>query len=474
MKKTKDIIKIIGGLLIILCSFYCGYNYFNSIFRTLEADYGDDFKNLPTDSIDVIVLGSSHVQYSFIPSIFYEETGLYSYSLGTAAQPISVSYEMLKETLKTQNPELIILEIYTACKYTDNSNPENDYRYVKSEYMMTGQEKYNVIDMMSSKEKALSYKNEFINNHNNWRTIENINSLFEKNTSIMNNFGYIEQLNDLENIDNYWYSNKYYDYLDLELPDEVLEGLNNIYELCNDNNINLFLYILPIDNVTIEIETYKHLVWDWANEKGINYIDMLDNDYELDFRSMVHHDGYHTYISGASYTTDLLVDFIKNNYEFDSHKDNEILNERLVAKLGDYTVDVLNSEVNPNKYLNRLINYPYTYLVRYSKSDIDDNFRNYLNKMGLYDINGDYYYAVVKNNEILASSNEKVECELDNHQILIDNSGIYFDGELLCDDDSFNLVVFNDDYSEYSIKIIDYLYKTIWDKYYDYGYNYVG
>lgn len=467
-------IKIIAGFCLIVASFYYGYHYLNKIFRTPDVDYGDDFKNVPEDSLDVIVLGSSHVQYSFIPSIFFQDTGLYSYSLGTSAQPIGVSYEMLKEALKTQNPKLVILEIYTAIRYVDNSNPENDYRYVMAEYMMTGKEKYNVIDMMSSKEKALSYKNDFINNHNNWRTVDDVGNLFEKDSYISKSLGYIEQLNTSNHVDNFWFSDKYYDYLDLTLSSEVANGLNNIYELCNNNDIELLLYMLPMDNVTQEDETYKHLVWEWAKEKNVNYIDMLDNDYELDFRSAIHHDGYHTYVNGASYTTDLLANFIKDNYEFDNHKENEFLSNKSVANLGNYTIDVLDSEVNPNKYLNRLINYPYTYLVRYSKSKIDYNLKNYLDRMGLSEINGDYYYAIVKNGEILVNSNEKIVYDLDEHEVIIDNNGVFYDSELICDDSSLNLVVFNDDYSKKSIKIIDYLHGNIWDKYYDYSYNYIG
>lgn len=230
-----------------------------------------------------------------------------------------------------------------------------------------------------------------------------------------------------------------------------------------------------MDNVTQEEQTYRHLVWEWASEKGINYIDMLENDEELDFRSVIHHDGFHTYINGASFATDLLASYIKSNYEFDKHENNDFLNEKSSQDLVSYSLAVLKREINPSKYLYRFINSPSTILISYRRSDIDDNLRSFLDKMGLNELSNDSnYYAIIKKGEVIVSDSYNVDYELDGNNILINNDGIYFNGNLLVNDNSFSLVMFSDDYETYEIKIIDYLYKIIWDKGYDWGYNYVG
>lgn len=473
MKKIFNLLKIFGGVLVIVCSFYYGYNYLNSLFRTKEADYNDGFHNMPENSVDVIVLGSSHAQYSFVPSFFYEDTGLYSYSLGTPVQPVSVSYEMLKEALKTQKPELVIMEIFTAAHYDDNSNPESDYRYVMAEYQLTGEERHNVIDMISSKEKALTYKNEFLNNHNNWRTVESLDSLITKSTYVDGSLGFIGEWSNSSPYVNYWYSVKYEEDLDLELPEEVVTGLNNILNLCKENDIDLLLYMTPMDNVTQEEQTYRHKVWDWANENDVKYIDMLGNDEKLDFRSVIHHDGYHTFINGASYATDLLANFVKEKYTFDNHKDNEFLNEKCKENLISYSLDVLEREVNPNKYLYRYINSPATILVSYKQSRIDENLRTFLDEIGLSVINDSgNYYAILKNGELLACDQTNIEYTIDDNNVVINDSGIYFNGELIADDDLITFVMFSSDYTRKSIKVIDYLDDKMWDKDYNYDYNY--
>ena len=63
------LIKIAACVILIVGTFYYGYNYLNKLFRTPDANYGDSFHNMPKDSVDVLVLGSSHCQYSFSPTL---------------------------------------------------------------------------------------------------------------------------------------------------------------------------------------------------------------------------------------------------------------------------------------------------------------------------------------------------------------------------------------------------------------------
>lgn len=466
-------LKIILGLALIACTFYFGYNYLNSKFRTPDVNYGDSFHNLPENSMDVIVLGSSHAQYSFVPSFFYQDTGLYSYMLGSSFQPLNVSYQMLKEALKTQKPELVILEVFSATYQIDNSNGDYDYRYVIAEYQMTGDEKYNTIDYISTKEKALSYKNEFINNHNNWRDIDDINSLFEENTDIDTTFGFVSNWEVYLPADNYWFSFKSDEDVEADLEVEDMEALNNIYNLCKENDIELLLYMTPMDSIGEYEQSLRHKVWDWANDNNIPYIDMLENDEQYDIRSAIHHDGFHAFINGASYITDLLANYTKENYSFSNHKNNEELEELYKNIIPYLSVGVLWKEANASKYLTRLKDYPGTLLISYRDLNINDELRQYIDDIGLSELKeGEKFYGVINNGELLASSNESIECEVNGHKIRIDDTGIYFDDEFLVNDDSLTFVAYNRTYSEYAIKRVRYLNGVLWDKEYDSEYRY--
>ena len=472
MKKVLKIfwnnIKIILGICVIACTFYFGYNYLNKIFRTPDVDYNDSFHNMPEDSVDVIVLGSSHAQYSFVPSFFYEDTGLYSYVLGSAFQPLKVSYQMLREALKTQNPEMVILEVYTACL---DEETVNDTRYTIAEYQMRGEEKYNTIDFIEDEDKRKEYYNDFLNNHNNWKNVENIDELLSFNTDIDSLFGYVQN-NAYYPFENYWYSFKYDEDLDISLKDDDLNALNDIYSLCDENDIQLLLYMVPMDNMTQTAQSYLHKVWDWANEKRLNYLDFLSNDEKMDLRSVVHHDGFHLYSNGASYVTNVLGNYIMENYTFNNHLKTETMDDLYKKSIEYLTFDALQSEANPVKYLPRIINYPYLVLTRYSGTYVSESLRTYLDDMNLSDfIEGDDYYAVIYNGELLAYSHDELSYEFEGHNILINSNGTYYDDQLMCENEQLSFTFFRKDNSSSMTKVVDYLDDKLWDYKFNYEYN---
>ena len=76
------------------------------------------------DSIDVLVLGSSHAFEDINTQVLYDEYGIASYVLAGSIQPFWNTYYYLEEALKTQAPKLVVLEGYAATQnfeYSDNS-----------------------------------------------------------------------------------------------------------------------------------------------------------------------------------------------------------------------------------------------------------------------------------------------------------------------------------------------------------------
>ena len=470
MKKILKIfwnnIKIVLGFCLIVCTFYFGYNYLNSKFRNPDAFYNDSFHNLPEDSIDVIVLGSSHAQYSFVPSFFYEDTGLYSYVLGSAFQPIKVSYLMLKEALKTQSPEMVILEVYTA---TLGEAPINENRYVLAEYLMTGDERKETISYLPE-EKRITYYNEFINNHNNWRTLTSLDDLKINKSNIDASMGYIQNSITLP-VENYWYSFTYDEDLDVQLTEEDINALNNIYDLCQKNNIDILLYMVPMDDVTQENQSYRHEVWKWAEERNIKYIDLLETDRKIDIRSAIDHDGFHMYTNGANIVTDELAYFITNNYNFDNHKDNENLNSLYEKGAASYAIDAIRTEFNVYKYMQRVITYPEIVMVKYSGDYQSERMVNYLSNVGIGLVEGQHFYAVLCNGELLASSTTNLEYNFNGTVIKISDDRIEFNENVIDCNELLTFVVSKNNFSDYTKKIVNYIDGYPWQYGYDFDYN---
>ena len=107
----KIAIKIIAFIcivatLLLLCNSALRFKYAEGI-RQMNSFYEQE-----ENSVDVLILGSSHAFMSFVPELLWENHGYSSYVLASAVQPIWLSYYYLEEALKTQSPKVIVLEAY--------------------------------------------------------------------------------------------------------------------------------------------------------------------------------------------------------------------------------------------------------------------------------------------------------------------------------------------------------------------------
>lgn len=83
-----------------------------------------DFYALPEDSLDLVILGSSHAMCSYDPYAIEKNLGLNAYNLGTALQQPDTAYYLLKEVLKTQKPKYLIYDVYFKVMLDEYSNEQ--------------------------------------------------------------------------------------------------------------------------------------------------------------------------------------------------------------------------------------------------------------------------------------------------------------------------------------------------------------
>ncbi len=75
----------------------------------LAQTYGG-FYAMPSNSVDVVFLGSSYGAAAFSPKILEEDYGIRSYNLCCEQQSIFTSYYWLQEALRFQSPKVLILD----------------------------------------------------------------------------------------------------------------------------------------------------------------------------------------------------------------------------------------------------------------------------------------------------------------------------------------------------------------------------
>lgn len=125
MKKIKTISYILILFFVVWIvdkplKFHCSNNSQNMI----------EFYEMPENSIDVLILGSSQAYVNINPIALWQDFGITSYILAGPIQPMWNTYFYLKEALKTQKPKLIVLDAYTTIinyNYDDGGIVINTY-----------------------------------------------------------------------------------------------------------------------------------------------------------------------------------------------------------------------------------------------------------------------------------------------------------------------------------------------------------
>ena len=406
------------------------YYYLDKAFETKGESSISNFKSFPKDSLDVLVVGSSHGQYSFDPSIFYEETGLYSYSLTSACQPLEVSYYFIKETLKKHDIKLVILEGYRVTPESEKCS--DDSCYVLPITALTGIEKYKVIDFLSE-EKAETYYFPLTNNHNDWKIKEDIEFLKPENAlkkdKLNRNTGYIYRDDLNEYPDNWWHSNLYDHDIEAEIKPEVLEYLNAIYDLCKENNIALFLYKTQVDGIDEYNQSVRHLLWKWADERNIPYYDFIDNLWDDNFYINIHTDSFHPYINGAGIVTNRIANEIKKmNIDF-NHKSFEELDNLYEYNSRINLVQMTRFEHDPKQYFRILSDgFSGTIYLRFigHGDDLCDPIYEALRKMGISDFDRNKNcFAIINNGKLISISDTEINETYNDKKVIINNDGIF-------------------------------------------------
>lgn len=140
--------------------------YTNKVFK---IKYGDGiydltkFYELEDETVDVLFLGSSHAFEDFNTGTLWNEYGMASYILGGSMQPMWNTYFYLKEALKTQKPELIVLEGFCT---TYESEFIDDSRIIKNNYgLRWSRDKINSIQISAPEERWNEFLLEYVQYH---------------------------------------------------------------------------------------------------------------------------------------------------------------------------------------------------------------------------------------------------------------------------------------------------------------------
>ncbi len=181
--------------------------------RLFAFKYDDGISQMSTfydldDTVDVLIIGSSHAFVNFNNGTLWDKYGMASYNLGGSVQPMWNSYYFLKEALKTSKPELVVLEGYGT---TFNFEYSDDSRIIKNTYgMKWSSNKIDAIKASAEKERTLEFLMDYSQYHTRYSTL--------------NQNDFIDTVDMLSTAERWYYSNwkgqfLFYEYRPIEIMD---------------------------------------------------------------------------------------------------------------------------------------------------------------------------------------------------------------------------------------------------------------
>lgn len=312
MRKTG--IRIVS-FIIIFC-FLIGYvNHVLSvksggIYRTQK------FYELEDNTVDVLVLGSSHAFANINTAVLWKEYGIASYILGGSSQPMWNTYFYLKEALKTQTPKLIVLEGYRVVEEAE---------YVMDSFIITNtyglkwsRNKIDAIRTSVPEERQMAFLLGYTQYHNRYTELSEEDFLRDRGSKMYENWKGSQILMkttplEVPNIGD--------DIADIKLTEKTEKYYRAIIELAQEKEIPIMIVISPYGGIVPDDQALFQTAEKIAGEYGVPFVnyndrsDLLRINYETDLA-----EESHLNYRGGYKLSKALGEYMVSHYDISDHR----------------------------------------------------------------------------------------------------------------------------------------------------------
>ena len=222
----------------------------------------------PKDSIDVLVLGSSHVHFGVNTAKLWDGYGIPAYDYSSAEQSMWVSYHYLVEFCKCQKPRVVVLDFFSPAAFGDDYK----YKYTYLNESLYGMKfSVNKLMMMNAcfdgkRENWDKYFPSYFGYHDRYGDItEKDIEEVKKNEEKLRSFKGFVPAFDKEPV-----SEPPAPVSDIKAPaDKSVEYLDKIVDYTQKNDIQLYITVVPyLLNIEQEegVEQHEDMVYNWLEE----------------------------------------------------------------------------------------------------------------------------------------------------------------------------------------------------------------
>lgn len=269
----------------------------------------------PKHSIDVVMLGSSHIHCDINNALLWDEFGISSYDYSAAEQPLWITYHYLKEICKRQKPKVAVLDLYGPAHF------KNDYQYAwLGDNLFGVRFSLNKLQMIMASAEGDEIKKYFpslFHYHNRYKSLtkEDFDGIFEKRQSKAAFKGYTPYFSEEQQVEP-----KLTQTLNGGITVKSEIYLKKIIDFTREKNIELFLIVTPyITNE--EDEMVYNRIREIAEYEGIQF-NSTNYDYQkmgIDFAKDFNDDSHLNY-RGSNKFTRYLAEELQKRYDLPDHR----------------------------------------------------------------------------------------------------------------------------------------------------------
>lgn len=284
------------------------------------------FYSLEKNSLDILIVGSSHAYSSFNPEILRENLNQRAYILASNSQNVTQTYFNVKEALKYQKPKIIILETFGINNNNNwqGENEETPDRDWKKEANIDGM-KLGIVKLEAIREQYLPQNWAYAlfkiaRCHGNWKDTAQFmsNWEFRKNGAYQyDSFRPSQSVMSEETIKKY--RKKKEDHSEYRICEENERYYHKLAELCKENDIELYMIMAPMYEGYIEKINYEsryEKILALAQSEGLEYLDCNKVYHEIGLDETDFEDAYNSYHhlnrQGADKVTDYVGKVLKD------------------------------------------------------------------------------------------------------------------------------------------------------------------
>lgn len=323
--KAKNFLK---WSILILIFLIISFNFFKIVTYIMKPTSRDlqniaGFYGEEKNSLDMVYIGGSAAFVYWEPLRAFENEGIASYDFAANTIQPELYKTMIKEILKTQNPELIIIDA-RAFQYREKDQPPGEvpYRNVltgmplsinKAEFINNNVKKY------LKQDNTLSYYFDIIKYHRDTKGItinDQIKMAFNKYKHIYKGFSFIPKVEKQPK------NSKHNTDIKTPVDIETEEILIDLLEYMKTTDANYLFVVSPYIETKEHKENFNYVA-EIVQKYGYNFLDAndfyseMDIDFDTDFYNY-----NHVNIFGADKYTDLLTKYVKDNYNLPNRKQN--------------------------------------------------------------------------------------------------------------------------------------------------------